>query len=253
MFLVGWIFLIFLGLLLSQEIFRRFPKFTLAFFIVLPIILITYLIDNKIRMDWFSLTKIFSVTFAIIWFSIFRLTSFGETKFAKNGIYLILVINIFEAIAKDVLSGGVAHYFNAAAGILSIITLNKINSINTTKDKNLDVNWEGMTLFWIIGNTIWDWTFIYLNYPSVSAHHIAVLGAPLIIAFFNKGRWLQARVLTLGAYLFFLFLTLNSKFIPHIYSISWGNKSFGFFLAFSSLVFMIIYTIFFLRSKRICG
>jgi len=243
-----YVFLVLIGLLLAQEIFRRFPKVTLVVFIVLPIILIFFLIENKIKTDWFSLTKVFSVTFALIWFSIFRLTKFGETKFAKVIIYLLLLVNIFEAVFKDVLSGGVTHYFNAIAGILLIVTLSGIDSINTTKDKYKDVNWNGMMLMWIIGYTIWNWTFVYLNYTSVSAHHIAVLGAPLIIAFFNKGRWPQVRLLTLGVYLFFFFFMFN-KLDPRIYSsASWANESAGLLLAVVSLIFMIIYTIFFLKS-----
>jgi len=250
MSLALYILFVFTGLLISQEIFRRFPKFTLVVFIVLPVILISYLTENKIRLDWFSFIKFFSLNFAIIWFSIFRLTRFRETNFAKTGIYLILAINIFEAVVRDALSGGVAHYLNALAGILSIATLNKINTINVTKDKNLDINWSGMTLMWIIGNTIWDWTFVYLNYVRVSAHHIAVLLVPLVVAFVNKGRWVQTRAFTLGTYLIIFFL-LSAKADPSIYSSSWENKSVGFFLAVVSLIFMIIYSIIFFRSSNL--
>jgi hypothetical protein len=248
MILALYVFIVFIGLLFAQEVFRRFPKLTLAIFIVLPIILILYLTENKIKLDWFNLVKVISMVFALFWFSMFRLTNLSKSKFAKLVIYLLLLINIFEAIAKDVLNGGVTHYFNAIAGILLIITLNEIDSINTIKDKYVDVNWSGMTLMWIIGYTVWNWTFVYLNFVNVAALHIAVLGAPLIIAFVNKGRWIQTRTLTLGAYLFSYFL-LFPKFDSRVYdSVSWANESIAFFLAGMSLIFMIIYAIIFLRN-----
>lgn len=242
---------LFLGLFLTQEFFRRFPKVTLVLFIILPFLLTPYWIENGVT-GWFLWAKMFSVVAGVVWFSIFRLTSFGETNFAKTGIYLILVINIIEALFKDILGGfldgGVAHYLNAAAGILLIVTLNKINSINTSKKKYLDVNWDGMTLMWIIGYTIWNWTFVYLNLVQFSAENLAVLGVPLIIAFFDKGRWLQTRAFTLSTYLIF-FYSLRHMY-PKVYSYYWANEFYGYCLAEMSLIFMIVYAIVFLRARN---
>jgi len=68
------------------------------------------------------------------------------------------------------LGGGMANYFNAIAGILLIATLDKVDSISVTKDNYKDVIWNKMTLMWIIGYTIWNWTFVYLNMAYISAH-----------------------------------------------------------------------------------
>lgn len=243
-----YVFIIFIVLLLAQEIFRRFPKFALCIFSILSALLVLQWINKGIRLDWFNDAKVFSVAFAVVWFSVFRMTSFGNTKFAKVGIYLILVANMLEAIARDILAGGTAHYLNAIAGILLIITLRNIDSINVTKDKFKDVVWDKMTLMWIIGNTLWDWTFVYLNFVSVSAIHIAVLGAPLVIAFLHKGRWLQVRTLTLGTYLFSYFF-LAAKLYSHVESYSWKNETFEYAVASASFIFMFIYAITFLRSS----
>ncbi|HOX10834.1 MAG TPA: DUF5692 family protein [Candidatus Moranbacteria bacterium] len=248
MILALYVFIIFIGLLLAQEVFRRFPKLALGVFSILSALLILQWIKQGIRIDWFNDAKVFSVAFAVIWFSVFRMTSFGETKFAKAGIYLILVVNMLEAITRDVLAGGTAHYLNAIAGILLIVTLRNIDSISVTKDKFKDVVWDKMTLMWIIGNTLWDWTFVYLNFVSVSAIHIAVLGAPLVIAFINKGRWLQVRTLTLGTYLFSYFF-LAAKLYSHVESYFWKNETFEYAIATASFIFMLIYVITFLRSS----
>jgi hypothetical protein len=249
MILAFYVSVLFVWLLITQEVFRRFPRFTFAVFTILSILLVPYWTEKGTIKDWFNWVKVFSVIFPLIWFSIFRLTSIGETKFAKWVIYLLLLANILEAVVKDSLSGGAAHYFNAMAGILLIATLNKIDSISTSKDKYLDVNWNGMTLAWIIGYTIWNWTFVYLNLINVAALHIAVLGASLVIAFINKGRWLQVRTLTLGTFLFFYF-TLSNKLDQRIYSSGfWANESFGYIIAGVSLAFMTVYSIIFVRSK----
>ena len=51
---------------------------------------------------------------------------------------------------------------------------------------------------WVIGYTLWNWTFVYLNYPGLMGHHTAVLSAGLIVALYAPLRWSQTRASTLG-------------------------------------------------------
>lgn len=248
MILIPYLFVLFAALLILQEIFRRFPKFTLVVFSALSVLLVLEWAKRGIRIDLFNDVKVFSVAFAVIWISVLKITSFGNTKFAKVGTYLIFFVNMLEAVAVDISAGGIAHCLNAVAGILSIFTLRNIDSIEITKDKFKDVVWNKMTLMWIIGNTLWDWTFVYLNFASVSAIHIAVLGAPLVIAFINKGKWIQTRAFTLSTYLFSYFF-LASELYSNIQSYSWKNETFEYFIASASFIFMLIYVIIFLRSS----
>jgi len=248
MILALYVFLIFIGLLLAQEIFRRFPKFTVVVFVAAHMLLAPYWVEIGVK-GWFLWTKAFSIIIGVIWFAVLRLTKWREARFYKIALYLFLLINIFEAVVKDALGGSMAHYFNAAAGILLMLTVNKIDSIGITKDKYRDVSWSGMTLMWIIGYTIWNWTFIYLNLVQFSAQNLAVLGAPLLVAFFNKNIWLQARAVTLSAYIIltYSFPRLN----PNMYSYHWVDNTVAYFLAEFSCIFMIIYAIFFLRSSSL--
>lgn len=245
MILALYVFLIFIGLLLAQEIFRRFPKLALGLFLILPIILTPYWVENGIK-DWFLWVKVFSISAFAILFLILKIKYIEENNFAKILIYLFLVVNMLEAVAKDAMSGGVDHYLNAIAGILLIITLRNIDSISVTKDKFKDVVWNKMTLMWIVGYTIWNWTFVYMNLVNFSAENLAVIGAPLVAAFFNKGRWLQARVFTLATYLIFFYSFYDVY--PNMSSSYWANDFFSYYLAEAVLIFMIVYAIFFLRS-----
>ena len=246
MVLALYVFLIFIGLLLVQEVFRRFPKFALGLFLILPIILTPYWAGNGIK-DWFLWAKVFSIAAFAILFLILKIKNIEENKLVKILLYLFLVFNMLEAVIKDVSGSSPEHYLNAIAGILLIITLRNIDSITVTKDKFRDVVWNRMPLMWIIGYTIWNWVFVYLNLVHFSALHIPVLGVPLVIAFFSKGRWLQVRVLTLSTFTI-LFYSLPYKFYPQFFS-NWENKAFSYWLAEASLVFVIIYVIIFLKSS----
>lgn len=237
------VLILFLWLFIMQEILRRFPRFALVIFIILPIFTAYNWLEKDCAIDWFNWLKMISMTLALIGFSIFRLTHIGENKFAKMSLCLIFVINIFEAVAKDVLSFDIEHYLNATAGILLILTMNKkIDSIQIIKEKYCDINWNGATFAWIICYTLWNWTFIYLNYTNEAAIHMAVLGAPLVIAFINKGRWLQTRALTLSTFIFTYFLLYN-KLYPYTQGIFWKNEYFSYFIASLSLFCITLYAI----------
>ncbi len=164
--------------------------------------------------EWFIWVKAFSVISGIILLSLFRTTKLGNTKLCQWAIYLFLVINIFEAVAKDLLTGNIINYLNAAVGILLIATLNKIDSIYIdTKEGYRDLHWGSMTVPWIIVYTLWNLIFIYLNFGlQGSLMHISVLASALLVLFIDRERWLQARVFTLGMY----FIILH--FFPYLIS-----------------------------------
>lgn len=238
---------VFLVLLVSQELFRRYPKFTLYFWLAVPFILYTCWLLLWGESDWFPWMKVFSIEVGIIVLSIYRNTSLGKHKFGQWVIYGLLATNIFEAVFRDVISGGAPNYLNAVAGVLLVLTLEKISSIHIdSKTKHKDLSWRGMTLQWIAGYTIWNWVFVYLNFGVESAiQHFAVLAAAFVVALIDRERWLQARVLTLGTY-FIIFHT-----VPHLNPDKIGqtvNSQFSFYAALVSFVFMFAYAISY--SKR---
>lgn len=229
----------FIVLVITQEIFHRYPRFTLALFSTASVALFSCWILLVQAPDWFPWVKVSSIALGITVLSISRTTKFGNTKLFQWSIYLLLVFNIFEAVTRDIVTGNIANYLNAIAGILLIATLSKINTIHIdTKSKTRDLCWESMDLPWVIGYTLWNWLFIYLNYGFQSSIiHIAVLGAALITVFVDRDRWLQARVFTLATY----FLIFHST--PHYLSLftSGHSERFGLFISIITFGFMVVY------------
>lgn len=239
---------IFLVLAMFGEIFRRYPKFALGFFAIIPIVLFSCWLLLVGVEDWFPWVKVFSITLGILVVSLFRTTKLGSVRFWQWLIYIFLAINILEAVVRDVVGGSTANYFNAFAGILLVLTLDKINTIQV-KGKYKDLHWGSMTLPWILGYTLWNWTFVYLNYGfQGSIQHLGVLGAALVVGLFNKERWLQTRAFTLGMY-FVLFHT-----VPHYSTyplLTYGpSEKFGFLMSVLAAGFMAVLAIFFYRRKR---
>ncbi len=194
------------GLWGLQELQRREPRFVVGFFLVLPILLTPYW-ARVYHTDLFHWVKIFSVIAGVLWFTALRYTRFGKQRWAYYGVLFILAANILEAVLQDLSGGHLAHYLNATAGVLLIATLfDRLESIRIASESRFrDLEWGSMTLAWVIAYTLWNWTFVFLQYPWNAGKHIAVLGAALLVGLVDPKRWLQARAFTLGTYLILLF------------------------------------------------
>ena len=248
--LILYALLLFVGLVITEEIFHRYPRFSLAFFSIASAVLFSCWVLLLGAADWFPWAKVFSIASGIAVLSIFRTTRLGKNaKLVQWVTYAFLAVNILEAVVRDALSGGIGNYLNAAAGFLLIATLEKLRTVRIDKTgKYKDLYWSGMTLPWIIGYTLWNWTFVYLNFGfQSSVAHIAVLGAALTIGFINKDRWLQARVFTLGMFfvLFHSFPHLNASPVTDM-----PSEQLELFISLIPFGFMIVYAILFLRRKK---
>ena len=243
-----YVLLLFVALVVTQEIFHRFPRFTLALFSIASIVLFPCWILLFGVEDWFAWIKVFSIASGIILLSLFRTTRLGTKTLVRWSTYAFLVVNILEAVLKDITTGTGANYLNALAGILLIVTLNKIRTVHIdTSSKHKDLLWGSMTLPWIVGYTIWNWVFVYLNFGFQSSMmHIAVLASALVVVCVDKERWLQARVFTLGTFFIFFhsFPHLSSRLLA-----AGQNERFGLFVSMISSGFMILYTILHVRRS----
>lgn len=242
---------LFAGLLLTEEIFHRYPRFALAFFSIATVILSSCWILLVGNIDWFPWVKVLSIASGIFMLSLLRVTRLGgNATIIQLIVYAFLVVNILEATMRDAVTGDTANYLNVVTGFLLVATLEKLRTIHIDKiGRYMDLYWSGMTLPWIIGYTLWNWMFIYLNFGFQSSlQHIAVLASALIIGFTNKDRWLQARVFTLGMYfiLFHSFPHLNS--VP---STDMPNERLGLFLSLIPFAYMVVYAIFYLRRVKL--
>lgn len=204
---VAWIHLILVLVVLIaiNEICRRYKLPTVILYFIIPIVLIPYWMNSGIS-HWFRWVKLYSVVFAAVWFTLVRYTKLGEYKFAKFVASLILCVNIGEAVTQDFSLGYMPNVLNAIGGVLNILTLSRWEAIGPDKTKEKDMVWPGMTTFWIVAYDIWNWTFVYLNFPEHASYHMMVLLAcTLPSVFIKKGTWLQARAFTLAGWMIYLF------------------------------------------------
>lgn len=109
-------------------------------------------------------------------------------------IFWLLRLNILEALLKDLKE---KRYLNAISGALLIASSWSFSGF-----------WNGIyyvtqpweSLFWILAYTLWNWNFVFLNFPrALAIYHIGVLSAPLLFCLFtlDQGYWLILRAATL--------------------------------------------------------
>ncbi|HEX4147696.1 MAG TPA: DUF5692 family protein [Pirellulales bacterium] len=223
---------------LTQEALRRANRWAVwSVFLLMPLLLTPYWIRVN-ELGVFSWFKFYTVFFCVCWGTALRFTSLGSRAWARSTIALLLAVNIFEAVILDLVGHGSAHALNAAAGLLLIAAMpygtnsTRIDSANCYRDLLY-----GISRPWVIGYTLWNWTFVYLNYPSLTGHHTAVLAAGLIVAMSNSRQWSQTRAATLGVNLLFT-ATCFKGMIAWLDTSSWFNEQVGIVAARFALVFM---------------
>ena len=150
-------------------------------------------------LDGFWWLKLCSVFVGICWAAWLRFTYAGRIAMFRSVVPWILVINISEAMMVDLLHAGIEHLLNAGAAMILILSIPMCESRVRVEDASgfHDLHFD-LPRSWIVGYTLWNWSFVYLNYPAYAGHHLAVLLAALIVGWFNPKLWLQTRAATLG-------------------------------------------------------
>ncbi|WP_211219974.1 DUF5692 family protein [Ferrimonas futtsuensis] len=194
----GHVLLVLIGLMVMNEICRRYKWPTVIIFFVLPIVLIPLWASYGVSY-WFKWVKLYSVVGACVLFTLIRYTKVGEMKWAKFCAAGFLALNISEAVLQDFSMGYTANVLNAIGGIFSIITLTGWAQIQAAKTKEKDMIWPAMTTFWIIAYDVWNFAFVYLNFPgSATAQFMVLTAATIPSLLITRGTWLQARAFTLA-------------------------------------------------------
>jgi hypothetical protein len=200
--------LVLVVLMSLNEVFRRYKFTALAFFglvpLLIPVAIYFGLIETNIG-AWFRWVKLYSVVFACVWFIGIRFTTLGKFAFAKFIVAAFLAVNIAEAVMQDYSLGYLPNVLNAIAGILSIVTLSQWRGISVDDSEHKDMVWPAMTLFWIIAYDVWNFVFVYLNFPGHAAFHLMVLLSCTLPVLPKRTVWLQARAFTLGTWMMYLF------------------------------------------------
>lgn len=193
-------------LIAFNELFRHYKWTGIVFFFVLPIALFPVWTSYGIEY-WFKWAKVYSVVFASCWFLLMRYTNLDKYNFAKMVCALFLAINITEAVMQDFTMGYLPNILNGIAGVLSIITcFYGWKGIQADDSKEKDMVWPMMTTLWIIAYDVWNFVYVYLNFPgSATAQFQVIMAATIPALFIKKGSWLQARGFTLAVWFMFYF------------------------------------------------
>ena len=194
-------------LILLNELFRRFKWSGFVFFVGLSIVLSIFVWPYQGVVYWFKWAKVYSVVLACVFFLLMRFTKVHEYNAAKMFCVFFLAGNIAEAVGQDFSMGFTPNILNGLAGVLSILTCYYgWKGIKADNSAQKDMIWPQMTTLWIIAYDVWNFTYVYLNFPaSASAQLMVIIAATIPALFIKKGTWLQARAYTLANWFMFYF------------------------------------------------
>lgn len=212
-----------LALVLLNEVTRRSKWAAILFYCVIPVALVALIamgkVDSPSSKTWFGVIKTFSALAGVWGFMLIRYTKLGEKKFAAIFPLLILVLNIAEAVYRDIevymnvktlmvdeagltLLGGPWNLLNAAAGVILVLTLTGWMGIKVAKTKTRDMVWADQLWFWIIAYDLWNAAYCYnsISTRSMYAGMALLVSCTLAELFIKRGAWLQHRAQTLALF-----------------------------------------------------
>ena len=239
--LLGWV-MVFVGLVVMNEIARRTKAGGIFCFFVLPAALTVYFIaiyigaakgddwalqnDTYVHMNsWFHYAKLYAATAGCIGFMMLKYKwGIGKKNWFKVFPFAIVAINILIAVGSDFesaikggisggwwlssenvwLYGGWHNVMNGIAGILNILCMTGWWKVYSSKDKK-DMIWPDMIWVYIVVYDIWNFAYTYNCLPTHSWFcGVALLLAPTIAALiWNKGGWIMNRANTLAIWCMF--------------------------------------------------
>ncbi len=228
-----------LFLLITYQMVRRSQVIGWIVFLICPFLLLPFAIQqNSSSFVWI---KVYSVCLGASWLLACRYTSLAKNKWALWLLWWGFAFNLIEAVVEALFSGDILNYVNSLAGILLFFTLPlpKEIQIDTSNDRR-DLLWN-TPMMWIIGYSIWNWTFLYITWPEFGLRHLVILSASLLLSLRNNKLWIQSRAFVLGIYLLIHFSydsLLQPLNLPTVYYFPLALAMAG-----ASLIWMTIYCI----------
>lgn len=202
-----------LAVLLFQEWLRRSrPLVGWLLFGMLPLLLTPWWIAVNYHAEFyrhaplFPIVKLYSMMFVCLVLTALRYTRLQRHPRALALPYWLMVVNLAEALLLDVYLGGTTHWISAvAAGLLILALPMQPCRITSVPYRPCDLEWPATSRGWIVGYTLWNVAFAYLNFPPIAGQQAILLTVALVIGLGRPERWLQARCYTFASYLLFLF------------------------------------------------
>ena len=215
--ILGWV-LVFVGLILMNEVGRRTKVGGMICFVIIPVILTVYFILAHVGLfggannptvaymdGWFHYFKLYAADIGCVGFMMIKYKwGIGKEKWFAWFPWFIVAANILIAVVSDLESafaaysitgdfagawwasnegvfiyGGWWNILNAIAGLINIFCMTGVINLYTSKDKNKsDMLWPDMTIAFIIAYDIWNFEYTYLNLPT----HTWYCGVALLLA-----------------------------------------------------------------------
>lgn len=264
------------GLILLNELTRRFKQFSVLIFIFIPIIFTLFVWPKTgdtevIEGNWFAWVKTYSALIGVIGFMAIRYSArLRNIKGVMLFPFAILSINIVEAILRDfqvsqynqviennlLLQGGAWNILNGIAGILTILTLTAWSKIRVSNTPSKDLIWADQTWLYMIGYSLWNLSYVYNCIPDRSFYAGVILLTVALFSgvFIKKGAWLQHRAQTLALFaMFTLTVPLYQEYA--MFSIVSTHSSTAklvlSIIAVSFNSFLLVYQILLVKTKKI--
>lgn len=212
-----------IALIVLNEITRRNKTCAILAYCILPVVLVALIATGKVSSPssktWFGVVKTFSALIGVLGFMLIRYTKLGTRKFAFYFPVAILVLNIIEAVIRDIevyklyktltvdaggvaLMGGSWNIMNAIAGVLLLLTLTGWMGIKVANTPSKDMVWPDQLWFWIIAYDLWNVAYCYncISTRAMYAGMALLVSCTFAEIFIKKGVWLQHRAQTLSLF-----------------------------------------------------
>ena len=238
------------GLLLFYAFLRRSGLWmNLALTTFLPLGLSVWWFSQNPGIGWFPWLKLYSLVAFLTWMNLAKFTELGHKTWWRQGLVCLLLLNILEAIIQDSTGRELTHLLLIISGVLVMLTLPSFRRCIQVDyhSEACDVIYLGMNRRWIVEYSIWNWAFVFLNFPQIAAHQLAVLGAAAIVGLYVPQLWLQARGYTLLGDLMLL-ATFPKALIPWTDSEKWSTPTREWIVASLCLLVILGYSLRWLQA-----
>lgn len=162
--------------------------------------------------DWFRWAKLLSVLLPALLLGLGRLavryprplTAFLQKKRLMWTAYGVLLLNIAEAVAKDLSLG---HFFNAGTGLLLMLTIPVRPENWQIETGNKQDLLFPLPVLWTVLYTLWNVVFVFGETPAYTLQVLCILLVPLLYATLGRRSdlWYTARVYSLALSLYIRF------------------------------------------------
>lgn len=230
------------------EVVRRLPpQVGLALFLGLPL-LATPLWLRDADAPIFSVVKVYSVCAGAAYMEALKLTRWTDHRWARLLAYLLLALNILEAVVADLVG---ASAINAVAGAILVLTQAYPDAITVERDTpRRDLRYP-LGGWWVAAYTLWNFAFVHGHAPTFTAFAAVHLSAPILACRGRADLWLQARVIGLAA---LMMLRMSAPRPPYLHLVQgWRSPAAASALHAASLALAIFVAWRSLREGRRTG